>query len=108
MATKAKKGAPASAGRASELRPLEALLADEPPRSGETRMTYRMPAGEYELFRKLAQKFAHSPQSVIEMAINEFLVRRGIRPFKGLSGKLNRDKDPLRDWDESAAKSSRP
>jgi len=104
MATKAKKGVPASGGRGSELRPLEDLLADEPPRSGETRMTFRMRYDEYELFRKLAQKFGHSPQSVIEIAINEFLVRRRIQPFQGLSGKLDRPDDALRDWNEDALK----
>jgi len=84
-----------------KLRPLAALLADEPPRAGDTRLTFRMKADEYELFRKLAQKFGHSPQSVLELALNEFLVRRRIEPFEGLSGKLGREKDALRDWNEA-------
>lgn len=94
MATSAKKAG-------DKLVPLADLLADDPPRDVPARVAFRMRGDEYELFRKLAQRYGHTPQSALELFLNEGLVRRGIEPFQGVSGKLTRKDDPLRDWDTS-------
>jgi len=100
MATKRKKRTPArpAAQGAGELRPIESLLVGGPTEAVETRLTFRMWTDEYDPLRLLGKRYKHSPQSILELALNEFLTRRGIRPFRGVSGKLDRAEDPLRDW----------
>lgn len=85
-----------------KLVPLSEFL-EEGVMPGEGRIALRLMNSDLVELGKLARRYSHSLQSILEMSLNEFLARRGIAPIASLSGKLNREVDELRDWPEGAS-----